>query len=194
MGRLSDLAGDRVHTRTLEMSTFAVDDTHFLGTGRFRDVRLYPSRGLLDKDIDAGTLHDMTIRVLVRTPGLVIEDIEVSIDAAPYEDCRTLERSLDAVVGLSVARGFTNRVKAAAGGKAGCTHLVNLLTAMAPAILQGLWALQARRREDAPHARRKYAASSAEFLKDSCHAWREDGPAFRRLREIAEAAESGTEG
>jgi hypothetical protein len=85
------------------------------------------------------------IHVLIKTPDLIIEDIEVFINTVPNEDCRKLEHSMDAVIGLSVSRGFTEKVKALAGGKAGCTHLVHLLTTMAPAILQGYWALTARR-------------------------------------------------
>jgi len=189
MGRLAGLAGEKVHTRTIEMSTFAVDDAHILCSGHFRDVRHEPSMGFNGHMFDSGDLHNLQIDVLLSLPGLVIEDIEVTINTVPMDDCNSLAHSLDAVIGLAIGRGFTGAVKNAAGGTKGCTHLVHLLTTMAPAILQGYWALldaESRRSGALVHGR---AASGAVFLKDSCHAWREEGAAFQTLREIARTEE-----
>lgn len=185
MGRLADMAGERTHVRTIEMTTRRTDDFHILCTGRFRDVRLFPSTGFLGNDFEAGDLHNLTIHVLVRTPELVIEDIEVSIDVVPLADCPAVAHSLDAIVGQSITRGFTATVKNLAGGRKGCTHLVHLLTTMAPAMLQGYWAVLDDKRSRTGLIPRDRAASSAAFLKDSCYAWREDGSAFGLLRDIA---------
>lgn len=182
MGRLSALAGEKVHERTVRTTNYAVDGTHLLCVGRFTDMRLVPTVNALGKSAGPGPLHDLELRVLVRTPELVIEDVEVDIVDVPFDDCRTLARSLDGVKGLSLSRGFTAEVKRRAGGAGGCTHLVHLLTTMAPAILQGYWAAL-----DAAGGRSgsEYAASSAAFLKDSCYAWREDGDAYARLSALA---------
>lgn len=190
MGRLASLAGEKVHTRTIEMSTFAVDASHILCTGHFRDVRHAPSVGFNGYRFEAGDLHNLEIHVLLKIPDLTIQDIEVTINTVPMDDCNSLAHSLDAVLGISIGRGFTGAVKNLAGGKVGCTHLVHLLTTMAPAILQGYWALldTESRRSGAVASGR--AASGALFLKDSCHAWREDGPAFRALRETARREQS----
>ncbi len=185
MGRLASLAGEKVHTRTMEMSTHAVDASRMLCTGHFRDVRLKPSTGFNGRLFEAGDLHNLQIHVLLKLPGLVIEDIEVAINTVPMDDCNSLAHSLDAVIGISIGRGFTGAIKNAAGGTRGCTHLVHLLTTMAPAILQGYWALldtESRKSGALVHGR---AASGTVFLKDSCHAWREEGAAFQALQEIA---------
>lgn len=66
-----------------------------------------------------------------------------------------------------------------------CSAWVGLLTTMAPTILQGYWALldtESRRSGVQVPGR---AASGALFLRDSCHARREDGAAFLVLQETA---------
>ena len=181
MSRLADLAGELAHTRTIEMTTCRVDDHRMLCTGRFRDVRLLPSVGVNGRRFDAGDLHDLKIHVIVRTRDLVIEDIEVEIDTVPLRDCRGLAHSLDAVKGLSIARGFTGAVKRLAGGTGGCTHLVHLLTTMGPAILQGLWAIQDSGLGDPCDDGASRKAVAAQFLGDSCYAWRKDGEAYGEL-------------
>jgi len=87
MGRLASLAGEKVHTRTMEMSTFAVDASHILSAGHFRDVRYAPSVGFNGHLFEAGDLHNLEIHVLLKLPGLVIEDIEVSINTVPMDSC-----------------------------------------------------------------------------------------------------------
>lgn len=183
MGRLSSLATDQAHARTIETSTFEVDETHLLGVGRFKDERMSPTVNLLGIRRGPGPFHEMTIRALVRMPDLVIEDIEAEIDTAPFDDCKTLNHSLDALRGVSIARGFTAKVKDASGGPAGCTHLVHLMVTMAPAILQGYWAILDRRESRA--GSKEYAVSSARFLKDSCYAWRQGGRAYSLLEDVA---------
>ena len=189
MGRLASMAGEKVHTRTIEMSTFAVDASHILYTGHFRDVRHAPSLGLNGYLFEAGDLHNLEIHVLLKLPELIIEDIEVSINTVPMDDCNALVHSLDAVVGIAIGRGFTGAVKNLAGSKIGCTHLVHLLTTMAPAMLQGYWALLDAESRISGVQRPGRAASGVVFLKDSCHAWREEGAAFQALRESASSFE-----
>jgi len=192
MGRLRDLARDCVHTRTIEMATFAVDERRILATGRLKDVRIVPTFKITGESRAAGPLHDLSVHVLIRTPDLVIEDVEVTLDTVPRPDCRGLERSLDGVKGLSISGGFSSKVKEAAGGKKGCTHLVHLLTAMASSVMQGHWALLDRKPSVPDEATRKRASASAKFLKDSCHAWREEGDAYRSLVAFSEGGRSGS--
>jgi hypothetical protein len=60
-----------------------------------------------------------------------------------------------------------------AGGKKGCTHLVELLLAMAPAVFQGFGAHQSQKPSNLDHDQAKMIS---QFLVNTCHAWREDGP------------------
>ena len=46
------------------------------------------------------------------------------------------------LVGLSIARGFTHRVRELFGGPRGCTHTTALLQAMAPIAMQCFWSMR----------------------------------------------------
>ncbi|HSV55697.1 MAG TPA: DUF2889 domain-containing protein [Magnetospirillaceae bacterium] len=184
MGKLSDRADQVsnfcIHTRTIETSTYPVDDAHVLSVGRLMDLRHARSYGFTGRPHEAGPFHDLEVFLLLQTSELVIEDIEVRIRKVPRKDCEALERSLDAAIGLRIGAGFTEKSKVMAGRGTGCIHLAHLLAVMAPAVLQGCWALADRDRSD-PDKTRHRAVSASLYLKDSCHTWRAEGDAYREL-------------
>ena len=121
----------------------------------------------------------MAIRMVVAGPELVIEDIEVDMPQTPRADCREAETSLQPVIGMSIRAGFTNRVKEAIGGPAGCSHLVGLLLSMAPAAVQGFWSNVVRK----PYNPADYSKQAMDIVLDTCHVWRSDGPLVEEYRE-----------
>ncbi len=178
------MAGDKYHSRTIDMHIYNADSGLFVVTGRFLDVRLKDSRSFTDEIKHAGPLHDLEIHLLVRKDGLVIEDIEVFLNTIPRDDCRFVGHVLDEVVGLSVKGGFSKEVRRIGGGNTGCTHLVHLLSTMASALVQGYWAIQD---DEVTGADKKMerAARTAKFIKDSCYTWREDGETYRKLKSLS---------
>jgi len=74
--------------------------------------------------------------------------------------------------GLTIAPGFTSKVKQIAGGKKGCVHLTTLLLSMAPAVLQGYWIFESRKK----HINENSVLDIEKYLVDTCWAWRKDGP------------------
>jgi hypothetical protein len=66
-----------------------------------------------------------------------------------------------------------------AGGNKACTHLVELLQTMAPAIFQGLVARQLQKPSafDSDQAKIVF-----QFLVNTCHPWRYDGPLVEMFR------------
>jgi hypothetical protein len=115
----------------------------------------------------------MAIRLLVNCSNLLIEDVDVDLISVPREVCRETIDCLAPIKGLTITRGFTSKVKKLAGGKKGCTHLVELLLAMAPAAIQGFAAHQSQKPANFDPVRAKMIL---QFLVNTCHAWREDGP------------------
>ena len=86
-----------------------------------------------------GTVHHMIIRMEIEGPKLTIEDIEVEMPTIPYEACLETQGCLNQLKGMPIFAGFTAKVKKLVGGRKGCCHLLSLLTAMAPAAVQGAW-------------------------------------------------------
>jgi hypothetical protein len=192
MSRLLKLAEDCSHKRNIEISTYSAGDNHIVSHGRLTDVRLKDYYKFTGERVNSGTLHDMEIIILLKTPGLVIEDIEVIIKTVPREDCLLMENSLKSIIGMAVTGGFSSKAREIAGGKKGCTHLVHLVATMAPAIMQGYWAYVFQKKPDMSKVRRGNSPDSlGRGLKDSCFAWREEGDAYQKLvRFVKERTES----
>jgi len=178
MSRLMKLAGECTHKRNIEISSFIADDNDIVTKGTLSDVRMKDYFLYTGDKRNAGTLHDLSIVLLVKIPEMTIEDVEVILDTVPRDDCRFIKQTLDPVVGMSFRGGFSSRVRQIAGGSTGCTHLVNLLITMAPAVMQGYWAYYFQKKHDAAEV---VEMQKGRGLKDSCYTWREDGEAYRKL-------------
>jgi len=109
----------------------------------------------------------------------MIEDIDIDLISVPREVCRETIGCLAPIKGLTITKGFTSKVKKLAGGNKGCTHLVELILASAPAVFQGFGAHQSRKpsKIDSDHAQ-----MILQFLVNTCRTWREDGPFVEMLK------------
>jgi hypothetical protein len=93
------------------------------------------------------------------------------------------------VKGLSISQGFTLKVRSLLGGVKGCTHFMALLITMAPAALQGLWAYKSQKPADLSSGSSDIyrITRMAKVLRDTCYVWREDGPRFRKFKELIDS-------
>jgi hypothetical protein len=94
--------------------------------GILKDERLFESYRPTGEKTPSGTIHHLIIRILVRGPQLVIEDIEVEMPTIPHALCRETLECLLPVKGMPIVRGFTSKVKALVGGPKGCNHLFDV--------------------------------------------------------------------
>ena len=69
----------KIHARKIDISIYEGDSDSIILEGILRDERLLDSYRPTGKMYPPGTLHHMIIRMEVRGPKLVIEDIEVEI-------------------------------------------------------------------------------------------------------------------
>ena len=120
----------------------------------------------------------MIIRMEVRGPKLIIEDIDVEMPTVPRQECLETLDSLMPLKGLPIVSGFTNRVKDLVGGVKGCAHLVALIAAMAPAAVQGAWAAMTSKPRDPA----TFLPGAVERIKDTCRIWRSDGPMMKDIQ------------
>lgn len=168
-----------IHKRGIEINTYEYDETAVLVEGRLTDNRFCTTYYLSGEARPPGVVHDMIIRLVVRGADLVIESIDVELKSVPRQECIEIKESLAPVVGMKIRSGFTERVKAKVGGVQGCTHLVALLLAMAPAAIQGAWATMARQ----PLDMEAFGGTALQILENTCRVWRSDGPSMEALRE-----------
>jgi hypothetical protein len=170
----------KIHTRCIDMATYVFEEDAVIVEGRLKDDRLFESHFSSGKVMPPGVVHHMIIRLKVRGPALVIEDVDVEMPTVPDEMCLDTRRSLEPIKGISIVAGFTLKVKELVGGVKGCAHLVALLTAMGPAAVQGAWSAATRRPGDAS----ALMAYGLERIKDTCRVWRADGPAYAKLSAV----------
>ena len=169
----------KIHTRRIDIATYAGDSDAILVEGVLTDERLTDTYRPTGETRPPGRVHHMIIRMKVRGAKLNIEDIEVEMPTVPRSECRKTIDSLAPLRGMPIVSGFTNRVKDLVGGTKGCAHLVALITAMAPAAVQGAWAAMSSKPRDPA----KTLSGAVSRIKDTCRVWRSDGPLVKAIEQ-----------
>jgi hypothetical protein len=178
-----------LHDREYRVRAFRKADDVIFIRGAVRDQK--PPGLYLAIDPDPMTIHHMQIDLEVAFPSLEIVDARVGIEVHPNAECPSIEGHYSKLVGLSIARGFTHRVRELFGGPRGCTHTTALLQAMAPVAIQCVWSMQAstaRRRDAGPDAvsttepSPEQRSAMWQMNLNTCHVWDEHGDQVARLR------------
>ena len=163
-----------VHVRTIRAEVTRVSPDEIEVTGRLVDDRPGGGPSWIDERPDS-TVHDMTVTLRVRHPGLTITAASATMTTHPYTLCPDAVPPLQQLVGLSVAQGFTRAVNERFGRRSGCSHLTALVQAMGPVVRQGAGA--AFGEED-----RMPGPDDAMWWVNTCQAWRDDGQLMARVR------------
>ena len=174
---LDDPATDQLqplHDRTYDVQVFRRDVRSILVRGMVHDVK--PPGLYVDDDPDPLTMHRMRVELEIEYPALVIRGVDVEFDDFPQTLCPMIADEYGALVGVSITRGFTHRVRELFGGPRGSAHVTALLQAMAPAVVQSTWSMgilnqRAATVRDAEPAGAQRQPPPA----DSCHVWAADG-------------------
>lgn len=173
--------GKKIHSRHIETSTFEYDGDRIIIEGSLKDDRFQDTHAVTGETFPRGVIHHMGIRLLVNCSTLVIEDVEAQLISVPREACRETIDCLDRIKGLAITRGFTAKVKKMAGGNKGCTHLLELLLAMAPAAVQGYAAHRSQKQAGFDPDQARFIMK---YLVNTCRAWREDGPFVATVKKM----------
>jgi Protein of unknown function (DUF2889) len=187
-----------LHKRSYQIDAVVESDTHFRLIGHLHDVSPDGLWGI--EDNEPMTLHHMQLELVLEAATLTITDVDVLMHVHPNRECPQTLPKYEQLIGLSIARGFTNKVREFFGGPRGCTHIGALVNAMAPVALQTLWAFsghieEKKRNSQGPEAKLpenglqngqpSEGPSNASRLdgfamnRNTCHIWAEDGPMFQ---------------
>ena len=101
----------------------------------------------------------------------------------PYSLCGDIAPDYEQLIGLRVGAGFHREVKKRLGGRAGCTHLSELLYPMATVCYQTVYASRyaARRDFGLPEDPPSSQDDKRPGHIDACHAMRADGPLIKEI-------------
>lgn len=168
-----------LHTRTISCEGYGREDGLFDIEARIVDQKTYDVTEPFRGHRKAGQhVHDMQLRMTLDRD-MVVRDIEVATNEAPYQPCFGVAPAYKRLIGAKVGGGWRKAVNEAVGGTKGCTHLRELLMPAATVAFQtmGSWPKGGKvATADAPsrEARKPY------FI-DGCKAWAADGPIVKEL-------------
>lgn len=179
---------DVLHDREYRVRAFRLDDERILIQGAVHDQK--PPGLYLEDDPDPLTIHHMQVSMEVAFPRLEITDVTVHFEAHPHGTCPTIVEHYGSLVGLSIARGFTHRIRELFGGPRGCTHTTALLQAMAPVAMQCFWSMRAAEAKLAGEPQSMFDRQRSDDTDDNmwhaivntCHVWDENGQAVAERR------------
>jgi hypothetical protein len=177
MNSIENRKGKRLHSRSMEIVTYACDEAHIIVEGCLKDDRLVETYHISGEKRPPQIVHDMTVQVLIDCGTLTIEDVHTEMPSVPHDGCDQTSGTLDKLKGMRISPGFTSKVKRAFGGKRGCLHLTTLVLAMAPAIMQGFWVHGSRD----PDGRIIEPDLIENYLVDTCWVWRRDGDLIKKF-------------
>jgi Protein of unknown function (DUF2889) len=161
-----------LHRRTIEVEGFKRADGLYDIEAKLSDVKTFDLR-LADGVRAAGEpVHDMKLRITVDAD-LTVVDVCAVTDAMPYQgECQKINPNYGQLKGHKIASGFRAFLASRFGGLNGCTHMTELLGALAPATVQALRGQQRVRGHD-PDAK--------PFQLDGCHALATNGPTVAKF-------------
>jgi len=174
---------DLIHERSYVVRAYHKDDSTLWLRGAIRDQK--PPGLYIEDDPEPLTVHHMVLDLHIAVPLLEITYANVVMEAHPHSSCPQIEDQYHKLVGLSIARGFTHKVRELLGGPRGCTHTTALLQAMAPVAVQSMWSFRMVAARDggangatSPEARARAMATNL----NTCHIWDEDGEQVASIR------------
>lgn len=163
-----------LHDRTYAVRVFRRDAEHLVVRGTVHDVK--PPGLYVDDDPDPLTMHRMRVELEIEYPALVICRADVEFDDFPQPMCPVIAHDYESLIGVSITRGFTHRVRELFGGPRGCAHVTALLQAMAPAVVQSTWSMGIlNQRESGVGADVVGGGRRQPPPADSCHVWASGG-------------------
>ncbi|MGH9081110.1 MAG: DUF2889 domain-containing protein [Acidimicrobiales bacterium] len=163
-----------LHRRVMEFEAYE-SDPGLLVIGRLRDERPWA-----EGTSGPSTVHDMELRVTVRTDDMVVVEAVARMHSFPHAECPMIVEAFAGLAGLSVSRGFTRRVQERLGGPRGCSHLEQLARALGPVVIQAVTSRRALAMSRG-ELRDLSSGTGSPWATNSCHVWAEGGVAEQKL-------------
>ncbi len=181
-----DPDADLIHERAYVVRAYRKDASTIWLRGAVRDQK--PPGMYIPDDDQPLTMHHMIIDLHVTVPMLEIVYAKVVLEVYPNSFCPRIEDHYQNLVGLSIARGFTHKVRELFGGPRGCTHTTALLQAMAPVAVQSTWSMAAIAMRESggsvmEMAEEDMRAFAMRSNLNTCHVWDEHGERVAAMRD-----------
>jgi hypothetical protein len=163
-----------LHERRVVTRGYLRDDGLWDIEGELVDEKTYTYDDRDRGPLPAGSpMHHMRARLTVDRD-LVVHAAEGAMPAHPFRTCTGAVEPVQALVGVSLSKGFRKAVDEAMGRTRGCTHLRDLILALATTAYQ---TISSYREQFMPElGAPKAAGGERPFFLDQCRSWAENGP------------------
>jgi hypothetical protein len=158
-----------VHRRTITYDSYDDGDSICV-VGTLRDERPWAADNKYE--IAQEVAHDMELRVVVDKATFIITECQPTMRTYPHFECPGIYPAFEALVGVSVGRGFTMNVIEKVSGPAGCTHLDQLARALGPVVYQAMTACKVY---SEAHDGVSLRTAPGKWIVDTCHIWADGG-------------------
>ena len=148
---------------------------------RTKEVNIYPlteDRFLIEAFL-LDEVHDVHAEVEIVYPALEIVAARSEVRSGPFTTvCNLTHPNMQKLVGMRVARGFTQAARTAVGGSAGCHRVSELVVELAQAAYQlhfvrffGSLPREVREGEDVPTARHAAVLQAVPGMRNTCFSY-----------------------
>lgn len=168
-----------LHRRNIELQGYRRSDGLYDIEGELLDVKKYDYVNSDDHMRLAGQpLHRMKVRITVDA-SMTLREIDAGMLATPFAECHGATATLDSLIGTSLSAGWRQAIDRVAGRTAGCTHVRELLAAMATVAFQTVAhdLSMGRKARGEP----LYPSDTPAPMFGQCIAWDFNGPVVKRV-------------
>lgn len=169
-----------LHTREIICKGYQRSDGLFDIEGRLLDLTNEPTDLPFHRVPSGGAIHDMRL-VMTLDSEMVIVSITALTATGASQFCGEAAAAYSRLVGLKIAAGFKQKMKAIVGGTSGCTHMTELLERMASTAMQTMFSTYRSQASQRRASGAQQVVAVRPWVIGTCHAYREEGDAVRLL-------------
>ena len=165
-----------LHRRHIDAYGYLREDGLWDIEGVIQDTKGY-DLDLIDRGLvpEGGYLHHLRLTITVDDQLHIVDACAEMLDT-PYLDCPGAAKHYEALVGLTIGKGWINEARQAIGRVSGCTHLTELLPVLASAAMQ---TIRGYHLNFTPGFIRGEQERNA--MMNTCHGFRSGGRAHHKL-------------
>lgn len=162
-----------IHSRSVSSYGYRREDGLWDIEGHLVDTKSYSFSNMDRGTVESGEpVHEMWLRITV-DDDLVIHATEASTEHGPFNICRGAVGNFSKIEDIKIGPGFRREINKLVGGTHGCTHVRELLAAIATTAFQTIIPITSKKASGSP-------AKNNQFI-GTCHAYAPGSEVVRKL-------------
>ncbi len=169
-----------LHRRSITLDGFLRADGMIEVEAELKDTKTYDFSNHDRGAIKAGEpIHHMRVRIAI-DDNFEVREAEATTLAGPYLACPQANAAFSNLIGIRIEKGWQRQLRGAIGGRQGCTHITELMGAVATTAMQTYYGIAATKRRENNAGENSDNQAYASLI-NSCISYDEDGAVVARL-------------